>query len=468
VNRPLVFFLLLGAAFFQTACLVGPNYKRPQVNVPTAYRGPDGAATGTAAEKSLGDEKWWSVFQDEQLQKLIRIALQQNYDLRIAATHVMEAQAQLAATRADQFPTISGVAQDNGLRSPPLGGGFPTFTYNAIELGLSAAWNPDFWGKYRRATEAARAELLANEWAQKAVISSLVANVASSYFALRELDLQLEISKRTLAARQQSLQLTTKLVDGGAAPITDERQAQELVETAAAAIPDLERLIQQQENAITTLLGENPGPITRGRALIDQPLPDVIPAGLPSALLERRPDVRAAEQRLIAANAEIGVARAAFFPSISLTALGGIQSGSLTTLFRGSSRAWSYTGSATQPIFTAGRLKANLKFSEAQKQEMVLSYQQAIQQAFRDVSNALVAYQKYRVARTHEEALTAAAKDASDLSHTRYQGGATSYLEVLTSETNYYSAELNLAAARLNERLALVQVYGALGGGWQE
>jgi multidrug efflux system outer membrane protein len=438
------------------------------VNVPTAYRGPDGAATGTAAEKSLGDEKWWSVFQDEQLQKLIRTALQQNYDLRIAATHVLEAQAQLAAARADQFPTISGVAQDNGLRSPPLGGGFPTFTYNAIQLALSASWNPDFWGKYRRATEGARAELLANEWAQKAVVSSLVASVASSYFALRELDLQLEISQRTLAARQQSLELTKKLVDGGAAPVTDERQAQELVETAAAAIPDLERQIQQQENAITTLLGENPGPITRGRALIDQPLPDAIPPGLPSALLERRPDIRAAEERLIAANAQIGVARAAFFPDISLTALGGIQSGSLTTLFRGTSRAWTYTGSATQPIFTAGRLKANLRFSEAQQQEMLLSYQQAIQQAFRDVSNALIAYQKYRAVRTHEEALTAAAKDASDLSHTRYQGGATSYLEVLTSETNYYSAELNLAAARFNERQALVQVYGALGGGWQE
>lgn len=468
MNRRLPFLLLLVAAFLQTACLVGPNYKRPQVNVPTAYRGPDGAAAGTAAEKSLGDEKWWSVFQDEQLQKLIRTALQQNYDLRIAATHVMQAQAQLAATRADQFPTISGVVQDNGLRSPPLGGGFPTFTYNSIQLGLSAAWNPDFWGKYRRATEGARAELLANQWAQKAVVSSLVANVASSYFALRELDLQLEISQRTLAARQQSLQLTTKLVDGGAAPVTDERQAQELVETAAAAIPDIERQIQQQENAITTLLGENPGSITRGRALIDQPLPDTIPPGLPSALLERRPDIREAEQRLIAANAQIGVARAAFFPDISLTALGGLQSGSLTTLFRGSSRAWSYTGSATQPIFTAGRLKANLRLSEAQEQEAVLSYQQSIQQAFRDVSNALVGYQKYRVARTHEEALTAAAKDASDLSHTRYQGGATSYLEVLTSETNYYSAELNLAAARFNERLALVQVYGALGGGWQE
>ncbi|HXE15507.1 MAG TPA: efflux transporter outer membrane subunit [Bryobacteraceae bacterium] len=468
MTRPLVFLLLLVAAFFQTACLVGPNYKRPQVNVPPAYRGPDGSAAGTAAEKSLGDEKWWSVFQDEQLQKLIRTALEQNYDLRIAATHILEAQAQLAATRADQFPTISGVAQDSGLRSPPLGGGFPTFTYNSIQLALSASWNPDFWGKYRRATEGARAELLANQWAQKAVVSSLVGSVASSYFALRELDLQLQISQRTLAARQQSLELTTKLVDGGAAPVTDERQAQELVETASAAIPDIERQIQQQENAITTLLGQNPGPITRGRALIDQPLPDTIPAGLPSALLERRPDIREAEQRLVAANAQIGVARAAFFPDISLTALGGIQSGSLTTLFRGSSRAWSYTGSATQPIFTAGRLKANLRFSEAQKQEMVLSYQQSIQQAFRDVSNSLIAYQKYRVARTHVEALTAAAKDASDLSHTRYQGGATSYLEVLTSETNYYSAELNLAAARFNERLALVQVYGALGGGWQQ
>ena len=468
MNRPLAFLLLFLAAFFQTACLMGPNYKRPQVNTPVAYRGPDGSAAGTAAEKSLGDEKWWTVFQDEQLQKLIRTALQQNYDLRIAATHVLEAQAQLAATRSDQFPTISGVLQDNGLRSPPLGGGFPTFTYNSIQLALSASWNPDFWGKYRRATEGARAELLANEWAQKAVVSSLVANVASAYFALRELDLQLEISQRTLAARQQSLQLTTKLVDGGAAPVTDERQAQELVETAAAAIPDLERQIQQQENAITTLLGENPGVITRGRALIDQPLPDTIPAGLPSALLERRPDVRAAEERLIAANAQIGVARAAFFPNISLTGLGGVQSGSLTTLFRGTSRSWTYAGSATQPIFTAGRLKANLKFSEAQKQEMVLSYQQTIQQAFRDVSNALIAYRKNRVVRTHEEALTAAAKDASDLSHTRYQGGATSYLEVLTSETNYYSAELSLAAARFNERLSLVQVYGALGGGWQE
>ncbi len=465
--RRLYFWPLLAVLVFQASCLMGPNYKRPQVAVPPAYRGPDGSADGTAAETSLGDAKWWTVFQDEELQKLIRVALQQSYDLRLAATRVDQARAQLIATRSNQFPTVSGVLEDTGLRSPPLGGGFPTFTYNAIELGLSASWDLDFWGKYRRATEGARASLLANQWAQRAVVSTLVANVATAYFTLRELDLQLEISQRTLGSRQQSLMLTQALVNGGSSPLLDQRQAEQLVETAATTIPDLERQIQQQENTITTLLGLNPGPIGRGRALIDQPLPQAIPPGLPSSLLERRPDIREAEQNLIAANAQIGVARAAFFPDISLTGLAGIQSGSLTTLFRGSSRAWTYTGSATEPIFTAGKLKANLRLAEAQQQQALLTYQQTIQQAFRDVSNALIAYQKYRVVREHQMALASAAKDASDLSHTRYQGGATSYLEVLTNETNYYSAELNLAAARLNERLALVEVYNSLGGGWQ-
>jgi outer membrane protein, multidrug efflux system len=460
-------WLLLAAALFESACLMGPNYKRPQVAVPPAYRGPDGTANGTATETSLGDAKWWIVFQDEQLQKLIRVALQQSYDLRLAATRIDQARAQLIATRANQFPTVSGVLEDTGLRSPPLGGGFPTFTYNAIELGFSSSWDIDFWGKYRRATEAARATLLANQWAQRAVVSTLVANVATAYFTLRELDLELEISQRTLGSRQQSLQLTEALVNGGASPLTDQRQAEQLVETAATAIPDLQRQIQQQENTITTLLGLNPGPIERGRALIDQPLPQTIPAGLPSSLLERRPDIREAEQNLVAANAQIGVARAAFFPDISLTGLAGVESGSLTTLFRGSSRAWTYTGTVNQPIFTAGKLKANLRLAEAQQQQAVLTYQQTIQQAFRDVSNALIAYEKYRVVREHQTALTAAAKGASDLSHTRYQGGATSYLEVLTNDTNYFSAELNLAGARLNERLALVSVYNSLGGGWQ-
>lgn len=466
--RRLAVSLVLIVALFQSACLVGPNYKRPQVAVPPSYRGPDGTPDGAATEASLGDEKWWTVFQDEELQKLIRIALQQSYDLRIAASRVEQARQQAIVARSNQFPTISGVGEDTGLRSPPLGGGFPTFAYNAIELGLSASWDLDFWGKYRRATEAARATLLANQWAQKAVVSSLVANVAMAYFTLRELDLQLEISKNTLSSRDQSLKLTETLVNGGASPLTDQRQAEQLVETAATTIPDLERQIQQEENTISTLLGQNPGPIVRGRALIDQPLPASVPAGLPSALLERRPDIREAEQNLIAANAEIGVARADYFPDISLTALGGIESGSLTTLFRGTSRAWTYTGSATQPIFNKGRIKANLRIAEAQQQQAVLSYQQTIQQAFRDVSNALIGYQKYRVVREHQAALAAAAKDASDLSHTRYQGGATSYLEVLTNETNYYSAELNLAVARLNERLALVEVYSALGGGWQQ
>jgi multidrug efflux system outer membrane protein len=467
IKQGLLFALLLASAVFLTGCLVGPNYKRPAVNAPQTYRGPDSTAANANTE-SLGNAKWWTIFDDPTLQSLIKTALAQNFDVRVAATRVLQAREQVIITRADQFPSLSGVLQDNGLRSPPLGGGFPTFTYNAVELGLSASWTPDFWGRYRRATERDRATLLSTEWAQKAVVSSLVASVASAYFQLRLLDLQLDISKRTLASRQDSLKITQALVDGGSSPLTDQRQSEQLVETAAAAIPDLERQIQQEENAINLLLGQNPGPVPRGKPLTEQSLLATIPTGLPSALLERRPDIQEAEQNLVAANAQIGVARAQYFPNITLTALGGIQSGGLSTLFRGTSRAWTYAGSATQPIFTAGKLGANLRMAEAQQQQFLLTYQQTIQQAFRDVSNALIAYQKNREFREHEERLVAAARDASDLSHTRYQGGVTSYLEVLTNETNYFSAELSLAAARLNERLALVQTYNSLGGGWDQ
>lgn len=406
-------------------------------------------------------------FSDPELQKLIQAALQQNYDLRIAASRIEQARQQVTVTRSAQFPGVSGVAQDTGLRSPPLSGGFPSFSYNAIEIGLSATWDIDFWGKYRRATEGARAQFLQSQWARRAIMSSLVATVATNYLQLRQLDLQLEISQRALGSRQESLKLTQTLLEGGAAPLTDVRQAEQLVETAAAAIPELQRETQQLENSIHVLLGENPGTIARGRLLTEQPLPPAVPTGLPSALLERRPDIQQAEQNLIAANAQIGVARAAYFPDIALTGLGGLESTALTTLFRGVARAWSYTGSANLPIFTAGRLGANLRIAEAQRDQALLQYQQTIQQAFRDVSNALISLQKFQEFRTHQEQLTNAAKDASDLSHMRYQGGVTSYLEVLTNETNYYGAELNLATARLNERLAVVQVYNALGGGWQ-
>ena len=458
-------FLLMGLA----GCTVGPNYKRPVVNVPTTYRGePPPGQSAAAIAASLGDEKWWAVFQDQELQKLIRTALERNYDVRIAATRVVQAQAQLGITRADQFPSISSGAGISGTRSPAVPGVFNGYQYLADTLNLSASWNLDFWGRYRRATEAARANLLGSEWGRRAVLSTVVANVAAAYFQLRELDLELSIAQGTLASRQQSLKLTETLANGGATSMLDVRQAQQLVETAAEAIPETEREIQTQENQISIYLGENPAGIPRGRALTEQPLLPSIPAGLPSSLLERRPDIRAAEQNLIAANAEIGVARSQFFPQISLTGSGGVESIGLGNLFTLSNGVWSFAGQATQPIFEGGRLRSNLKLAEAQQQQYLLTYEQTVQQAFRDVSNALIAYRKYREYREHQEALTNYAQDADKLSHTRYQGGATSYLEVLTSETNYFSAELNLARARLNERLSLVQIYSALGGGWQQ
>jgi multidrug efflux system outer membrane protein len=466
--RPVAAFAAVFFLMALTACTVGPNYQRPIVNTPTTYRGEAPRQAPAADAASLGDEKWSAVFQDEELQKLIRTALERNYDVRIAATRVVQAQAQLGITRADQFPSVNGGASVSGIRSPSIPGVFNGYQYLADVLSLSASWNLDFWGKYRRATEAARANLLASEWGRRAVLSTVVANVAAAYFQLREFDLELDIARRTLASLQQSLKLTETLANGGATSLLDVRQAQQLVETAAEAIPETEREIQTQENQISIYLGENPTAIPRGRALTEQTLPPVIPAGLPSSLLERRPDIRAAEQNLIAANAEIGVARSQFFPQISLTGSGGLESIGLGNLFALSNGVWNFTGGATQPIFEAGRLRSNLNLAKAQQEQYLLAYQQAIQQAFRDVSNALIAYRKYREYREHQEALTNYAQDADNLSHTRYRGGATSYLEVLTSETNYFSAELNLARARLNERLSLVQIYSALGGGWQQ
>jgi outer membrane protein, multidrug efflux system len=454
-------------SFLLASCTVGPNYKRPRVEVPANYRNPSQPEAPQPNAASLGDEKWWEVFQDAELQKLVHTAIQQNYNLQIAASRVIQARNQVTITRSNQFPDVSGRVGYLSQRNPsfpPL----PSYEINATQLQGSASWDIDFWGRYRRATEAARASLLSTEWARRAVISSLVANVAAAYFQLRELDLQLEIAKRTLASRQESVKLTETLVNGGATSLVDLRQAQQLVETAAATIPDIERQIQQQENLIKTLLGENPGEIVRGRRLTDEPLPPTIPAGLPSALLERRPDIREAEQNLVAANAEIGVARAQLYPDISLTGAGGAETPALTRLFTSGAGIWSVAGAVTQPIFTAGRLRANVRLSEAQQQEALFNYKQTVQQAFSNVSDALIGYSKYRQFREHEEALAAAAKDAADLANTRYNGGVTSYLEVLTNETNYFSAELSLAQAQLNERLSLVQVYNALGGGWQQ
>jgi outer membrane protein, multidrug efflux system len=451
-----------------TGCAVGPNYKQPSTDVPGMYRGatPQEPAQ-PAASQSFGDQKWWEVFQDKQLQDLIHTALQQNYDVRIAATRILEARAQLGITRADQLPTISGEALAVNERNPQTKL-FRQYETSANQLDLSLAWELDFWGKYRRATEAARANLLAKEWAHEAVVSTLVSDVATAYFQLRSLDLQLEISRRTLASRKDSLQLTQTLANGGGTSMLDVRQAEQLVSTAAETIPDLERQIEQQENFLSTLLGNNPGPVARGMKLTEQPHAPDVPAGLPSSLLERRPDIRESEAQLIAANAQIGVAKAAYFPQINLTATAGYQSSALTSLFTGPAGLWNFGGSLVQPIFTGGRIRSNVKLTEARKQELVLTYQQTIQQAFRGVSDSLVEYHKNREFREYQQQLAFSAQDAAQLSEMRYRGGAASYLEVLTNETNYFSAELGLAQAQVNELVALVRIYRNLGGGWQQ
>jgi len=459
-------WLIPPAFLLLTGCVVGPKYKRPPVTVPDSYRGlaPDAGQQTTA---SLGDEKWWTVFQDTQLQELIREALSQNYDVRIAASRVLQAQAVLGITRADQFPTITGGASTSNQRLPATRI-TPAFETSPSQVNLSLFWELDFWGKFRRATEAARADLLATEWGQKAVMSSLVSNVASAYFQLLELDLEMEISRSTLASRRESLRLTEVRAKGGATSMLDVRQSEQLVYTAAANIPDLERRIEQQENLISILLGKNPGPVTRGKSLVENAILPTVPPGLPSSLLARRPDIQSSEQQLIAANARIGVAKAAYFPQITLTAVGGYQSPALTDLFTGPAGLWNFGGQLVQPIFTAGKIRSNVRLAEGQQQESVLFYQQSIQQAFREVADSLVAYRKNQEFRAQQELLTNSAQDATRLSDMRYRGGVTSYLEVLDSNTRYFDAQLTLAQSRLNERLALVQLYNALGGGWQQ
>ena len=468
-NTPIVSFIAAAALSISLAgCTVGPNYKRPNTDVPTTFRSlaPEASAPAPASV-SLGDQKWWEVFQDEQLQKMIRTALQQNYDVRIAATHVLEAQAQVGLARANQLPNVNVTGTGVGLRNPATGP-IPAYTFNYGRILANAAWDTDFWGKYRRGTEAARANLLASDWAREEVNATLVSNVAAGYFQLRELDLELDISQRALASRNESLELTKTLEEHGINSILDVRQAEQLVYTAAADIADLNRRIGQEEDALSILLGSNPGPVGRGKELIDQPHAPVVPAGLPSALLERRPDIREAEQTLIAANAQIGVARAAYYPDISLTAGPGFLSNTLSGLFSGGAGLWTFAGTITQPVFEGGALKSNVRLTQAQQQEAVLDYQQTIQGAFRDVSDALIAYQQNQEFRAQEELLANAAKDAANLSGKRYEAGTTNYLEVLTNDTNALTAELGLAQARLNELLSLVQIYKALGGGWQQ
>jgi multidrug efflux system outer membrane protein len=460
------------AAVLLSGCLVGPNYKRPSVQTPNAFRAAAPTTAGDAA--SLADLKWFEVFKDEKLQELERTALMQNYDLRDAAARVEAARASLGITRSNQFPNVEAGADISTIRisrdgQTPLPAAFvpsQNRTFGQATLSL-LSFELDFWGRLRRATEAARANLLGAEENRKAVTTTLVSDVAADYFSLRELDYELEISQRTLATRQQSLDLIRNRQAGGVATLLDLRQGEQLVYTASETIPALQQQIEQTENQISLLLGRNPGEILRGRSLTEQEVPPDVPAGLPSALLERRPDIRVAEQNLIAANAEIGVAKAAYFPQISLSGFLGGQGTQLSSLFSGPSAVWNFTPQVTQPIFTAGRLKSNVQLSQALRDSALIQYEKAIQTAFTEVSNALIAHQRVRESRVQQELLVAALQDRTRLAYVRYRGGVDTLLNALDSDRDLFQAELTLSQIRLNELDSVVQLYKALGGGWQ-
>ena len=459
------------AAGLLAGCTMGPNYHRPDVQAPQSFRAPEPGVPGTA---SLADLKWWEVFKDEQLQQLVRTALVQNYDLRDAVVRVEAARANLGITRSNQFPQVGAtgdleltrLSRDGSFALPPSFVANQNRNWGQATLGL-LSFELDLWGRLRRATEAARANLLNAEENRKAVVTTLVSDVATSYFTLRDLDAELDISNRTLQTRRESLRLTQERQGGGVSTLLDLRQAEQLVDTAAETIPTLQQQIEQTENQISLLLGKNPGDVARGQALTEQALPPEVPAGLPSALLERRPDIRAAEQNLVAANAQIGVAKAAYFPQLSLTGLLGGQSTQLSSLFSGAHSTYSFVPQISQPIFTAGRLKSGVRLAEAQKESALIQYQKTIQTAITEVSNSLIAHQRVRESRTQQEALVKALQDRTRLAYLRYRGGVDTQLNALDADRDLFQSELTLSQIKLNELLAVVQLYKALGGGWQ-
>jgi multidrug efflux system outer membrane protein len=439
-----------------TGCLVGPNYKRPAVPAPAQFRAGDPQPGPT----SLGDVKWFDLFQDDKLRDLISESLRANYDIRIAAQRVLQAEGQLAATRSALFPQLNaqGGASRTGVNSP--------FDSTVGIFGV-ASWEIDLFGKLRRATEASRADLLAIQENQKAVIQILVAEVASAYFDLLEYDAELNLVRESIKTRQESLMLVMAREEGGVSNLVEVDQAKTLVASAQANASLLENAQEQTENLINLLLARQPGPVARGRSLVDQPQPPQVPGGLPSALLERRPDIRVAEQQLIAANARVGVAKAAFYPSINLTTSGGYQTTDLLGVVKRSGGAFAMSGVVDLPIFDAGRRAGNYKTAKAQHEELLISYQKTINGAFHDVSDALVGYQKNKEYTVSVNLLAQTLRDQSMLANARYVGGVTSYLEVLDTERQRLSAEQQLTQAQRDVLTSLVQLYKALGGGWQ-
>jgi NodT family efflux transporter outer membrane factor (OMF) lipoprotein len=457
---------------FLAGCTVGPKYQRPAVSVPTAFRAPDPLTV--AQGNSLGNLQWFEVFKDAQLQTLIRDALEGNFDVRDAVARVEEARANVGIVRSNQFPNfgvsgqvdINRLSRDGATALPEVILPSQNRNFGTATLGL-LSYEIDIWGKLRRATESARASLLSAEENRKAVVATLISDVAAAYLTLRELDYTLEISQRTLATRRQSLELTQSRQTGGVSTLLDLRQAEQLVDTAAQTIPGIQQQIEQTENQIHLLLGESPGTVVRGRDFVSEGLPPEVPPGLPSELLERRPDIRSAEQVLIAANAQIGVARAAYFPTLSLTGSLGGQSTQLAALFAGPNTIWNLAPQVTQPIFTAGRLKSGVRLAEAARDGALIQYEKTVKTAFTEVSNGLIAHQRVRESRERQQALVGALQDRLRLAYIRYRGGVDTQLDALDADRDLFQAELDLAQIRLNESLTVVQLYKALGGGWR-
>lgn len=454
--HPAVFLALLAASL--CGCKLGPDYHRPVVGFPAAWR-----ETGSSTN-SLADLPWWGVFQDPALTNLISTALLNNKDLRIAAARVEQAQGTYRMQRASLMPWVDASADWSRGRS-----GISGQTAGQFDVFGALSYEIDFWGRLRRLTESTRAQLLASEEGRRTVYLSLIGQVARTYFDLRALDEQLAIAIRTYDSRTNSLELTRVKYDNnnGIVSELDVRQAETQVYAAQSSIAQLERAVTATENALSFLLGSNPGPIQRGRALDEEQLPLLLPPGLPSDLLLRRPDILAAEAQLIAANAEIGAARAAYFPVISLSAALGLQSLELQDLFSaGTSRAWNFTPQIVGPIFRGGRIRAGVQVAESRRNELLATYEQVIQNAFREVEDALVAVAKLREQIAIGEADVTAERRRLELSRDRYDNGVSSYFDVLDAERSLFTAELGLVESRRDLLSAAAQLYKSLGGGW--
>jgi multidrug efflux system outer membrane protein len=454
----LALFLLLSAG-----CAVGPDYKKPDVASPPAW------LVDMQTAKDTANTLWWEQFNDPTMNDLITTALKENYDLRIATARVEEYYGRYGATRADLFPQVGydgSASRTQATQKGPIP--FPAGTsskYNTYQAEFSASWEIDIWGKIRRATEAARADLMAVEDFRSGVILSLVSSMATAYVDLRSLDRQLEIARQTAKSREESVKLFEIRFKGGNISEMEYSQVKSEYYVALAAIPDLEKRVRQQENFINLLLGRNPGPIVRGKVLDDIALP-AVPAGLPSDLLNRRPDIRQAEQALIAANARIGVAKAQYFPSISLTGFFGSSSTELKDLFTGPAGAWNYAGSLAGPIFTAGKIKGTVKAAQAVQQEALFGYEQAIRNSFREFEDALIDQDRTRVQLDAQAKQVEALATYARLARLRYENGYTSYIEVLDAERSLFNSQLSYAQTQDTLLRALVNVYKASGGGW--